>query len=125
MRYFLLLLLITTGVFGAEIKEPDLNVSFTLKKGETASVKKTNLQIKITGCGKETLANNKGEIPYCDAEISEKSVKKTIRLRDKAVLNEYTIVIEKIDLTVNPKAQDPWSENSCTLIVRRKRVITI
>lgn len=125
MRYLFLLLVFLGGGNWSEIKEPDLNVEFTLKKGDTAKIKKTDLKIKITGCGREALAGNNGEIPYCDAEIEDGANRKTVRLRSKEILPKYIITVEKINVTANSKAQDTSSENSCTLTVRRKKIITL
>lgn len=91
---------------------------FTLKKGQTARVKNTDLQVKMLSNGHSTLVSG-GHVMFCEFEVrfNGQTEKKTLDIGESAKFENLEVKLAAVDTTADPKASDPWSSTSCKFTV--------
>lgn len=121
MKLFPLLFAPALFIFFFQTKTANLNADFILKKGETAAVKKNDWRVKMISAGQAQM-NEGGDRPFCKFEVE------TDRQRHGATLfvgksvryGSLTITLNSVNTKTDPKADDPWSANSCGFVVTKK-----
>lgn len=119
----ILLLMVLSVFFGCFFVDTvNLGAEFTLKKGETAAIKNTNLQLKMLSAG-QAQREEGGDIIFCKFEASSKNITKEITLSvgSKTTFENLNIKVLSVNTKANSKLQDPWSETSCKFVVTKSK----
>lgn len=107
---FLTLLSFESCVFGKTAK---LDEEFTLKPKEAVTIEGAGIKITLDEVGREWLANNGGERPYCKVSITHKSnaINASLRFGKPAEINGYEIRLVKAN---------PFGSGDATFVVSKK-----
>lgn len=120
----ILFLTFLAGLFGCFFSDTTatLGAKFILKKGETATIKTTGVRVKMLSAG-HLIFEEGDHKQICRFEASSKNKTKEteIRVGNSIKFENLNIKVISVDLKTNPKASDPWSENSCGFIVTKSK----
>lgn len=117
MTKLALALLISACILATDVT---VGTEFTLKKGQTASVKRTRISVKVISAG-TVQHESGGDSVFCKATIkvggNVRDVNFGMGRTYKA--SGHTVTLTAVDLKTDPKLADPWSNISCSFIVTK------
>ena len=98
------------NIFGASVK---IGEEFTLKPKESVSLSDAGIKITLNQVGREWLANNGGERPYCEISIAYNGneTKASVRFRSPVTIGDYEVKLVKAN---------PFGNTDATFVVNKR-----
>lgn len=114
------LLIISFAMVACLAGDALLGKEFLLRKDETATVKNTDMSVKVITAGRMQ-SGSAGDMVYCQVQITHAGRSETRDiLVGKSISNSgLNVKVVSVDLKVDTKLDDPWQNIACSFVVTK------